>query len=273
MSAETTLRTPWQVMQATIIALSIRYIQQKFILGIQSRRAFGFILVFVEPLNHILIWMFLNHALSLDTLTHLPQPLFILIGASPFILTRNVIRESNKIIKKNKRLFNFRQVRPIDTIIAMILMEWAVNSVLFVLFLISLWWIGISWHCHHPGYLVIASIWYVLFLFGLSLIISIASFFLSFIESLVNMALRMIYMISGIFFTAQMLPDNLKPYFYANPLFHFIEILREGFSQLPAYTHDINNLYLFKAALISVLCGMGLYIALRHRMMVEIEQR
>lgn len=273
MRPEHSVRKPWQVMQATLIALSIRYIQNKFILSIQSRRALGFIYIFFEPLSHIFIWMLLHHALSTDRLTVLPQPLFILMGAIPFMLTRNALRESCTIIKRFKKIFIFRQVRPIDLILSMIMMESMLNSLMYMIFLILFWWVGITWDCYHPEFILLSWFCYIIFLFGLSLTLSIASFFLKFVEVLVSTLMRLVYLFSGIFFTADMLPEEIKPYFYANPLFNFIELQRQSFIHGTLFDNQTSLVFLAKIALFTLLLGMSLYIALRHRIMVEIEQR
>lgn len=268
-----TIRTPWAVMGAAISALSIRYIQNKFILGLQSRRAFGFIAVFFEPLTHIFMWMMINQAFAINTHTDLPTPLFILLGALPFLFTRNVLQQSTEIIQKNRKLFNFRQIRPIDPLIAMLLMECLINLTLFFMFLACFYWFDIPTHVKNPSHLFVASLCYVFFLFGIALIITLLGFFLGFVKKLVSILVRLIYLVSGVFFNTNLLPSHLKAIFLTNPLFQYIEMLRTGFSQNQTLHIDTSLLFLFECALFSLLLGLAGYIVMRDRIFIEIEQR
>jgi capsular polysaccharide transport system permease protein len=269
----TTLRTPLQVMRASISALSIRYLQNKLISSIQSRRGTGIIALFFEPVSHILIWMCVKYTLAINTGTTLSTPLFILLGASPFLFSRNIIRQSANIIKNNQKLFVFRQVRPIDPIIATLASELLISTSLFIIFLLVFTWIGIEWHIYHLTYLLLNTCSFIFFLFGLSLIIAVAGFFLRILKPLITLLLHFAYLLSGVFFNGADLPEKMKPFFLSNPLFQYIEMCRNAFTHTLFHQSNTSPIYLFKSGLFSLFFGLGLYIALRKRMMIEIAQR
>lgn len=270
----TSVRSSWQVMSASVVALFIREIQKKIIRNVNSSRSLGIFLIFLEPLLHVSIWMIIKVGLSSSSYNQgIPAPLFILLGAIPFLFARNVIQKSSNAIKGNKNLFNFRQVRPIDPMLALILTELIINCLIFLIILVGFYWIDVSWHVNHIGYLLFNTLSLVLFLTGLTIILSILSFFFTFISTLMIVIMRVFYMLSGVFFSAEVLPDAVRPYFLANPLFQYIEILRQSFNNQTIHNDYTDPNYLFKCGIILLLLGLGTYIASRDKIMIEIEQR
>ncbi|CAM3037786.1 ABC transporter permease [Rariglobus hedericola] len=61
---------------------------------------------------------------------------------------------------------------------------------------------------------------------GLSLIVSIGVTLVPDLRMLVQSLFRMLFFVSGIFFTAERVPANLLPYFHANPIAVLIEAYR-----------------------------------------------
>jgi ABC-type polysaccharide/polyol phosphate export permease len=64
------------------------------------------------------------------------------------------------------------------------------------------------------------------FIIGLSLIVSIGVTLMSDLRLLIQSVFRLLFFVSGVFFTAQRVPPNLLPWFHANPMSVFIEAYR-----------------------------------------------
>ncbi|STX51383.1 Capsule polysaccharide export inner-membrane protein ctrC [Legionella busanensis] len=268
------MRYSWQVMYASVFALVIRDIQKKFIKTINTERSFGLLWVVLEPTAHIAIWMVLRIFLGGNSmLTVLPTPLFILLGVIPFLLFRNIISSSKGAIKGNKGFYLFRQVKPIDPIIAKLISEFMITVFIFLIMLAILSWFGTSCKVYNFSFLLFNTIIYLGFLLGVSIIIAILCFFFNFMISILGMINRLFYIFCGIFFSADMLPKSFRAIILYNPVFQFIELARESFRVPFSYIPYASSAYLIKSSVITLSIGIGLYLALYQKIMIEIEQR
>jgi lipopolysaccharide transport system permease protein len=78
----------------------------------------------------------------------------------------------------------------------------------------------------------------LLFIIGLSLVVSIAVTLMPDLRVLLQSLFRLLFFVSGIFFTAERVPEHLLPWFHANPITIFIEsyraIMLDGHAPDPA---------------------------------------
>ncbi len=266
-------RSSWHVAQTSILALITRNIQKRFITNVQTNRAISFLWIFLEPMMHVAVWTGLRWLQGTHDINSIPLPLFVLLGAVPWLFTRYIIIGSIKIISSEKGLFIFKQIRPVDLIIARILSELAVMMMVFFILLLSMTWFGVQWEIHNIAFWLINIVSYILFVAGAGLLVAVLGFFFRFVKVVLTVCMRTLYMISGIFFSAQMIPLALRKFFLLNPVFQIVEISRECFSSYIVHDQLVNPIYLFKCAIVSLLLGMAAYISTRNRIMTEIAQR
>lgn len=267
------VRYSWQVMYASIFALVIRDIQKRFIKTVNTERSIAILWVVLEPITHIAAWMSIRLLLGSVVTTMIPPPLFILSGVIPFFLFRNILSSSKLTIKGNKHFYLFRQVKPIDPIIAKLISEFIVSIFVFLILLACLSWFGMSWKIYHFSFLLANTLSFAGFLLGLSLIVAISCFFFHVMNTFLSVVNRVSYMLSGIFFNAAMLPEPVRKIALYNPVFQFIELTRETFTVPFSYISYASSGYLIKSSLITLVIGMTLYLGLYQKMMIEIEQR
>jgi capsular polysaccharide transport system permease protein len=267
------VRTPARVFFASITALTIRDIQKRFITHVNARRSISFLWIFIEPLAHIIAWSAARSMTFAKFSGGIAAPLFIMVGAIMLLFTRNVIKSASKAIIASKNLYIFRQIIPIDPIIAYVISEALVISSVFMVLLLSFWWVGISFKLSAPFFLIGNFLVFALYLLGISISMAVIGFFFNFINVTINPAMRILYFTSGVFFTADMIPAHLRVYFLYNPLFQIIEICRECFTSAQSTVHYGDPIYLAKCCLVSMFIGFTLYIAFRKRIMIEVEQR
>lgn len=270
-----TVRAPLTVMYASISALTIRDIQKKFIKTVNTQRSLAFLWIILEPISHIAIWMFIFSLMGrgLHAPPSMSLPVFIILGAMPFLIFRTIIGSSKNSIKGNKGFYLFRQVKPIDPLIAKVISEFLIAALVFIVLLVGFSWFGIKWRVYHFQFWLINVFAFAAFLLGLSLILAIACFFFNFISTLLDVLMRLAYVLSGVFFTADMLPKQLRDIMLYNPLFQFVELSRECFQPKYSYIPYASSSYLFACALVALILGMSLYLSLRTKIMTEIEQR
>lgn len=69
-------------------------------------------------------------------------PIFLINGLIPFFIFSNISRRSVGAIEANQGLFNYRPVKPIDTIIARTLLESFIYVYVYVFLMFIIWLAG-----------------------------------------------------------------------------------------------------------------------------------
>ena len=263
------IRTSWQIMMASVYTLTIRNLELRFIMKGSNKRLIDLLIIFFEPVGHVLLWS----AIKLFKYPHiegeLSLPFFILLGVIPWLFTYNTINDCLSIFVQNKGLLFFKQIKPLDPVIALVFSEFMMLVLVFVSGLIVLS-IFDYWHIQNPLRWFIAIFLYLIFVAGLAFIISCIGFFSKPIARLLRILLRFLYLFSGIFFSAQMVSPQMRTYFIINPLFQFIEISRGCFSSASTYDMYGDLYYLFESAIVSIFIGLGSYSMLKNKIMIEI---
>lgn len=264
------MRTPWQIMRASIYALMIRNLEQRFIMHSSRKRFLDLLKIFLEPFGHILLWMAFKLFRYQNMESGLSPELFILLGVIPWLLTLNTVSDALKIISQNKNLLVFKQIKPMDPVFALLLSELGSLALVFCCALLLFSLMGLHWQLQDPLRWLLAVTLYIFFIVGLSMLFACVGFFSRPLSRLFRLFVRFLYLFSGIFFSAQMVSAHLRGFLLWNPLFQLIEISRECFSTVSGYTLFGDMNYLFKCALMSITIGFGTYVFLRKKIMIEI---
>lgn len=267
------VRSPWQVMYSAISCLVIRDIQKKFLNNVRSTRSLGFVWIFLTPLMHVTVWIILRLAMGKHADSELPLPLFILLGVMPFMLLSSILSKATTQIITDKGLYMFRQIKPIDAVIAMVVSETLVLIASYLIILVFFWWIGIKWTLYKPLMLFEAFFAFTIFLFGFAFVLSVAGFFFLLVRRLISVVSRVLYLVSGVFIPASMVPEPLLTIMSYNPLFQCNELSRQAFSMSVPFQSAASMPYLWFCAGITLFLGMMVYLAFRQKIMIEIEER
>ena len=263
------IRTSWQVLIASVYSLIIRNLELRFVMRGSNKRLLDLLMIIAEPAGHILLWSTIR-LFKYPTLDGgISLPLFILLGVMPWQFTFNTIGDCMSIITQNRNLLFFKQIKPLDPTIALVFSEFIMMAFVFTLALVVFSYFNI-WHIQHSLRWFIAIILYFIFVAGMAVLITCIGFFSKPIARLSKTLLRVLYLFSGIFFSAQMVSPHTRQFFILNPLFQFIEISRECFSNNSNYNGFGSLYYLFECALSSIFLGLAAYTLLRKKIMIEI---
>jgi capsular polysaccharide transport system permease protein len=217
-------RSPTHVQRAVLLALIIRELRAR----VQGRWLSLLWMVF-EPLAHVLIILalfgFRKHAVSVNT----EFPVFLVTGMLPYFMFRNLERRLPNAITSNRGLYAYRQVKPLDPLIARAVVEIGLSSAVYVSALCLLGWIGFHWLPIAPLELMGVSV--VLLVLGLSLglIFAIAAHGRPKVESMIGMLFLPMYLLSGVIFPVHNFPVELREWLLWNPVLHLIDLSRQYF--------------------------------------------
>ncbi|KTD64191.1 ABC transporter permease [Legionella shakespearei] len=256
-------------MRAAIYALMLRNIEENFIVSSNPNRLRDLLRIFLEPVAHVALWSMIKSFRYKDLENELDTSLFILLGVLPWLFTHGSIANSLNIIKKNKALLCFKQIKLMDPVIALLLSELITITFVFCISLLVFYFLEIEWRLEDPLCWFFALLFYVLTVMGLAFFVSCLAFFSKNIGKFFSAILRSMYLFSGIFFSARMLSPDWSQYLTYNPLFQFIELSRSAFSNEPLNT-DVGLSVLAHSALVCMFIGLGTYTLLRKKIMTEI---
>lgn len=215
-------RNSLRIFKSVILALMIREFKTRFV-----ENQFGYLWLILEPVSHILILSMIFMTFNpTGMIEGIPLPLFLMTGILPWTTFMNIMNRGMSGPDSNKGLFVYKNVKPIDTIFARTFIELIIFSITFsvLLFLGYLYGYNI--------YIKDFSTMFLVMILFFTLAMSLAIFFASIsvrykdIRKVIPMIIKPLYFISGIFYTASVLPEQYRDLNLYNPILNVIEIFR-----------------------------------------------
>lgn len=130
-------RSGFEVQKVTVEALFLREIRTRF-----GKFRLGYLWAILEPSAHLLILLGILGYVMHRTMPDISFPVFLLNGLIPFFIFSSISKRSIGAIEANQGLFNYRPVKPIDTIIARALLETLIYVAVYILLMLIVWMTG-----------------------------------------------------------------------------------------------------------------------------------
>lgn len=255
-------RSAWEIQRAVFLALFVRELKTRF-----GGRWLGVFWVLLEPTAHLamllVIYAFIRHRL----LPGLEFPVFLLTGLVPFIVFRNLALRGMDAVDSNRGLFGYRQVKPIDPMLARALLEVSLYGLIFVAMLFVLGWFGLEVLPHRPLEWMGMFVAIVAFGFALGLLFVICTDDLPELRSFVRIFFVPLYLLSGVMFPVSSLPDSIIHWLAWNPMLHAIEISRGFYFNRYHVAHQISMHYALGFTIVTLVLSLLLYRLRRHRLL------
>ena len=214
-------RTPWQIQKAAVQALYLREMKTRF-----GSQKWGYFWAVIEPAAFVAIfWVMFGFHLR-KSMPGVDYPMFLMTGMIPWLLFSNIVNRLMTAFEANRGLFNYRQVKPIDSFIARALVECLVYFAVFVTFMAAGNLLGFQVAVADIFSLCLIIALFVLFSFGLGLLFAVLGSFSENFKKVVGLIMRPLFFTSGIFFTISVVPEKFRGILLVNPLLHFLELIR-----------------------------------------------
>jgi capsular polysaccharide transport system permease protein len=259
----TARRSAWQIQRAVVFALFLREMKTRF-----GSRRFGYFWAILEPAAIILVfWAMFGFALR-QGMPGVDYPMFLLTGMLPFRLFSNVVMKCMAAFKSNQGLFNYRQVKPFDALVTRCLVECLVYLVVFLILLFIGMALGFNGAIH--DFLGLSSILLLLvcFAFSMGLSCAVIGTFSENFENVIGIMMLPLFFTSGIFFTAAMLPVNIREVLLFNPMLHFLELIRTHYFET-FQSQDASYAYIIGWTMSGCFIGLWLYTRLKNRIVMS----
>ncbi|MDU4356351.1 ABC transporter permease [Phytobacter diazotrophicus] len=247
------VRSGLEVQQAAVKALFLREIKTRF-----GKYRLGYFWAVLEPAAHLLVLMVIFGFIMHRTMPDISFPVFLLNGIIPYFIFTNITNRSIGAIEANLGLFNYRPVKPIDTIIARASLETLIYAAVYLILMAIVWVLGEEYSV--TNILILVFSWFLLIIFscGLGLVFMVLGKTFPELAKFLPIVLKSLYFISCIMFPIHSVPKEYWHYLLWNPIVHAIELSRE--SVVAGYLTDGVSLgYLALSAIIMLFIGLALY--------------
>ena len=195
-----------------------------------GRQRLGYLWAIIEPMLFVGIFFALFSLAGRPEASGMPLLTFLITGASTYILFRDGLMSCMTASTMNKSLLAFPQVTLFDLTTARGLLEMATHFTAALLLILSVACFDEPVEVEN---MLSATFWFfsagVLGLGGGMGFGALVTLFPS-VQPLVQAILgRPMFFISGLFFTTDMVPENVLDFALLNPLLHITELIRSAF--------------------------------------------
>jgi capsular polysaccharide transport system permease protein len=221
-------RSSLEVLKDVVFALFFRELKTRF-----GPYRLGLAWAFLEPISFVLILTAIRSIARTGNLfggeLHtIPFPIFFLLGYVPYQLFSKLLTQSAQAINANQGLFNYRQVRPIDAILARALLEILIIGSVILLFMAAFRWLGFTVTIDSVLQFITVFLLLALFSVGVGLVVCVGQLRFPELGKIIPIITRPLFFISGIFFSLNDIPEKYHYLLTWNPLLHAIELIRNG---------------------------------------------
>lgn len=245
----------WPVMQRVVMALFLREIKTRF-----GKYQLGYAWALIEPIATVAVLITVFTTLRAPGYPGIDFPVFLGVGVVINSLFVEIANRSIKAIEANTTLFNYRPVRPIDTVLARALLECTLHMAVFaVLALGYLAWVGrVEFQFHDVPSLLLVFLLLTSLSAGVGVLFMLITDAYSDADKVLPLLTRPLFFISGVFFSIELVPREYWPLFLWNPIFHAIELARMAVA--PGYiVQGVSMGYLALSAAATLTLAMAFY--------------
>lgn len=228
----------------------------------------GYLWAVIEPALHLFVYMTLfTYILQRHNPVGGSMPLFIATGLVAYFLYYKLATYVASSVVSNKALLNLPLVKPLDVLMARAILEATTYVFVGSIILFSLYLAGVSQAVpRDPLGLLQAIAGIVTLGFGIGMINAVMREFVPNWMTLFGFLLAPLYLLSGIFFVIDQVPEPVRGYLLYNPMVHFIIWFRSGF--YPEYSHSyLDRSYALQWSVAALVLGLVLVRVARRKLL------
>ena len=223
-----------------------------------SGRAAWFWLL-AEPIFHVTYLMVIFTVVRVRTIGGIHTALWLACGMFTYFMFNRAAQQGSQALNANRALFDYRQVKPVDTVLVRAFTEAFLMLFVIGLLLLGLYLFSVSSLPQDP--LAVFEGLFGMWLLGLGfgLVASVASHLIPELQRILNFIMMPTYMISGVIFPISMVPQPYREWLMYNPVAHGLEAVRLGFAPYYHAVPELSIPYLYGFALVLVFFGLALH--------------
>jgi len=221
-------RSSWVIQKTVVFALVLRELRTRL-----SMRSMGAFWLVFEPVALTLIMVF--ERVFLRTINMqiggMTFPMFMITGLVPYQMFKNIIILGMGAIDANRSLFAYRQVKPLDCIVARAIMECMLRALGYTILMFLMgFWLGYDVSIAHPLEWLSILFLGVLFSLSVSIIFCIWAEAMPNAKTIVTLAFLPIFLASDIIIPISRFPVQMQHWLSWNPFLQLNVKLRTAIS-------------------------------------------
>ena len=256
-------RSPWEIQRAVIFALMVRELKTRF-----GGKLIGIFWVLFEPGANIAMLLYIRGSLIDRSVgATIDWPVYHIVAMIPYFVFRGVWFRSMEAVTANSGLFSYRQVKPIDAMVARTVLEVMIYGCVFILAMAALGWLGMQFWPDNPLLFMWAVANFAAVGFGFGLISCVLTHGKPNARMFVRLTSIPLYLLSGVILPLKQFPPDVLRILMYNPAAQLVEMSRQAYFQSyhPVMFYDPG--YPTVVAFLSCALGMFLYRANRLKLL------
>lgn len=244
-------------------ALLLREVRSRF-----SGDSLGIFWAVIEPVAMMLVF-YAIWSIRGRQVEGMPLHLFLITGFLPFFMFQHALTGAQQALKAGRPLLAFPRVKPLDLIVARAVFDFCVLTLVLACLVLLIHFVDGPVRIREP-FLVMAMIVLMAAMgFGLGCSLAAIGSYYPVVNRIVPIAIgRPLFFTSGLFFTADMMPESVRGIMLFNPLMHAIELIRTHFF-VTFQSTGAYFLYPFAFGLVMLAIGLMFLSAMRRHLYVE----
>lgn len=257
------LREPLTIFIAVHKALFLRELAMKL-----TTHRLSFFWAFFEPFFQVFILVIIKFVVFGRGSDNFDFAVFLVSAFIGFNMFKHILSDSMGAFQANKPLFVYRQVKPIDTILARVSIEVFFTTVVMFIFIAIGFYFHFDMNIENIPLLIFAYIWLLVFSISLGILFAVVTFFSPSLKKIIGFIMMPLMFVSAIFYTVESLPSDVRVYFLYNPLIHFMEMIHGNYFYV-LDTNYVDYNYMLLWTIIPLFMGLWLYTKLERKIITK----
>lgn len=257
-------RNAWEIQRAVLFALVLREMRQRV-----GGQWIGAVWTVFEPLAHTVVLLLITTFLRGTRMPGIEYPVFLVTGLIPYFFFQHLTIRQMDGIEANRGVFAYRQVKPLDILLARSAVETMMNLIVYALTLGALAVLGFHVLPTYPLELMIVHLLIAYFGVSMGILFAVLAYGRPRLKTFIRLSFLPLYFITGVIFPVQRLPRDILDWLLLNPLLHLIELSRHGFIPQFQPVDGVSLLYPAGVALAVSVLALALYQAERSRLLAS----
>lgn len=197
---------------------------------IHGNSKLGYLWVVIQYTFSIAVFMAIREYTNAHDHFGMSSAIFLITGFFVWYIVSDSIKKCMSAVSANKALLTYPQVKVLDLMLSRVIVLWLTQLIVNIAILTVLTVFDIEFEIHSITLVYLVVFVAPLLGLGLGLIFSSLAVILPFIEKVVPMILRILFFISGVFFSVSTFNHDIASLLALNPILDLIELLRASVS-------------------------------------------
>lgn len=235
---------------------------------LSASRTSAFWILF-EPIAHILFLSFVFAVIRARTVGGIDVVIWLLAGLLSFFMFRRTAIQSMNAVGANRALFAYRQIKPVDTVLARAGTEGFLMALITLIVFAGAGFLGFPAFPSNPLAVLESMFGLWLFALGFGLVVSVVKDLLPELDDLVGVLMLPLYLVSGVVMPLASVPQQYREWLLLNPIAHGLEATRLAFSPTYHAVPELSIAYLYQAGMVLVFLGLALHARFAGRLLAS----